>query len=345
MLSPESLKHERLSSKTLFICTSPFQAYLVERMITNFKIKPIVIVFVGKRTIAIETYIERLKLLSSRVYKIEVENKTTAQIIPKVECIIWRVRYRVNSLMIASINTFYPIWIANRLKENPLFLFDDGTLSIIEEKERAKYTKGAHYKGIKRIILKLAGINQTYETLISRSVCFFTIFPEIQTITDSGKVFSITNILYSSQVYPLVLSPLKSSLCLYIGDVESELTTVAKEIDEQLYSLNEVDYHIPHPRGLCGRGPKSLSMNTVAEEFIMGLLAYGIRLDIVSLESTVLFTLPKHTNLRRFMVISFGQQLPSLRKYVKQFNIDMVTFDQVKNLLCTRPGDTQPRGT
>lgn len=321
---------------TICICTSPFQAHILLRIIEDKKIKPIIFYFCQTLDNRTKNYLERLRLSALEVNFFCLGQKRVLTVLPFLEYSIRRLPKTIDRVLVASFNAFYPVLLIKRVKASSIELFDDGVFSILSNQDRSDYLKPFKESWAKDMINKVLGISWSRTEILKKASKLHTIFPDYQTLLTKDKVSPIQNWNWSAE-REIQVCPISKIITLYIGDVEVELSQELLSIDEDLYQLNEIDYHLPHPRGIPWqlKGHKSLSLDVIAEEFIDCLLKAGFYVQLIGFCSTVFFTLPKHNRLKRLVIGTGLKQLPSLTHHLSAFDIRLIDETCIRSeLIC-----------
>ena len=312
-----SIKTIDLDGTTTCICKSPLQAQLLINIILRYKIKPVVFYFGGDESPRTLNYLEKIKKLSKQVYFINLEKKRTWQVLLELAPLLLRHRAGTNNLILASFNSFYPQVVAGLLKPNAIGLFDDGSFSILSDLDRAPYLKKTIGGLFYNLALHVLGIETNPRRLLKSVSFFLTIFPRIQTLVARSMVIPME--MNYEKTKPIA-SPLEGTITFYAGDVREELSEELKALEDRILELPEINYLLPHPRTVIEpkHRNKALSIDIIAEEYINQILSSGWSVNLVSLNSTVLWTAPRHPKLNRIIVQSktLKMNLPSLGKHL-----------------------------
>lgn len=320
-----------LTRLRLVICYSPFQAYVwllisQQKFIINIRV-----LYITSRDTSIDIfYVEKLRKSFEFVEYFVIRGR------------LWRslpeLKRRLNNLNVngkeidlylASFNTFFSMYIFNKLNINSIFLFDDGIYSIISELERRPYRfnfkRFGFFRRIQYKILLAEGNDQKILNMVRK---FYTLFPISQTLTERSlvepiKMPVIDNVLNNEMV------GIERETRIFIGDVVYELAPSMRRDYTNLLSILHLDYYLPHPRsrndGVVVK--QSVIINEVAEEFIFRLLNTGHKVVVYSFSSTVLFTLGTHPALIKLIIKHPDMANSSIFSIAPSYEIGIVDYN------------------
>ncbi len=319
------------NSRALFICVSPLQAALTINLIKIKKVCADVIYLSSKYDLRTKYYIEALRESCSNVYFINVNKRKAWSVLLSIELILFRAK-KISEVYIASYNYFYVAYIVNRLNIDLINIFDDGVFSLVDKNNRISYYPPLPTGLAAKIILKLFQINKINEDLLVAARYFYTIFPLHQQLVEDDKIVAVEFSLIGGDRF---ISPLVKNLNIFIGDVYEELSEIQKLLYEKTINNKSIDYYIPHPResNLKIGNNKVLSIHTIAEEFILSLLEAGYTLNILSFASSVLFTLPSHGRLNKYIIKQPKYLLHFLSELAQEYNILFIKENEISSRL------------
>lgn len=330
-----SLMNEKESNHAtkMAICCSPFQAYVWlhiagQKRMTNAKILYISCHDTNKD----KYYVEQLRKSFPIVEYFVIKGRLWRSI-QELNRVLRRLQVHGEEidLHLASFNTFFVMYIFNKLNPTSVTLFDDGVFSILNESESKPYRYNTNNVGIIRKLILNILLPKSNDIDLVASVCkFYTLFPFDQTITDSSKVESIRLTNETNLKNSLKLNT-GGFVRLFIGDVPEELTGKLLVDYKEILNLLPFDYYLPHPRAremFCPPG-KVLFLDVVAEEYISSILSNGSCVTVLSFSSTVLFTLNEHQNLTKVLIRHPEASLPSLWDHCSNYGIQVINYDEM----------------
>ena len=319
------------NSRALFVCMSPLQAALTINLIKIKKICVDVIYLSSNYDLRTKYYIEALRECCSNVYIIKLNKRKSWSVLLSIESILFRTK-KISEVYISSYNSFYTAYIVNRLNIDFINIFDDGVFSIIDKTSRIFYYPPLPTSLPAKIIIKIFRINKINEDLLEAARYFYTIFPIHQQLVPDGKMVAIN---FSITGGGRVISPLVKNLNIFIGDVFEELPDTLKLLYEKTINNKCIDYYIPHPRESNVKIGKSkmLSIHTIAEEFILSMLEAGYNMNILSFSSSVLFTLPSHEALNKYIIKRSVYQFPIFNDLAQEYKISFIEENDISSKL------------
>ena len=317
----------------LVICYSPFQAYVwllisQQKFIYNAR----VLYITSRNTNRDKYYVEKLRKSFEFVEYFVIRGR------------LWRSLLELNrrlhnldatdkevDLYLASFNTFFSMYIFNKLKINLVSSFDDGTFSIISELDRRAYRFNVNNFGFfRKIYYKVLLQIGNDKELLARTSKFFTLFPTNQTLVDSSLVEVIQMPIIDNAGND-EWTGVDRETRIFIGDVTYELTPGMFADYRNLISVLPFDYYLPHPRSSNNGAPvkQEVIIDEVAEEFIFKFLNRGHKVEVYSFSSTVLFTLGTHAALKKVMIKHPDLAIPSLYELAPLNGIDVVDYNDL----------------
>lgn len=319
------------SKRSLCICTSPLQAYLFVSLIKSFKLDASVLYLASGHSERISYYVKTLKQVASSVHLIYVADKPIWSVLLRLELIIARCK-RIDSIYIASFNSFLPSYVVNRLRVPNLYLFDDGVFTILDANARSHYYQPLPTSVVARALLKVLRVNKINNKLLLEVRLFYTMFPIHQQLVAPSRVVPVQLSMFESAAS--TVCPLHQTLNIFIGDVPNELSKELAILHEKIVNNDCLHYHIPHPRDYKrAASSKSISIHTIAEEFILQMLTAGHHVNIFSLCSSTLFIVPKHPNLKKYIIHHAQYLMPCLLNKAEAYDISVVDEHDLFRLL------------
>ena len=315
----------------LVICYSPFQAYVWLLISQHKSIDNTRVLYITSRdTNRDKCYVEKLRNSFEFVEYFVIKGRLWKSL-PGLKRRLHNlgIEDKEIDLYLASFNTFFSMYIFNTLNINSIFLFDDGSFSIMSESDRQPYRFNVNKLNyIRKIQYKLLLVEGNDQKLLSKVSKFYTLFPASQTLVDSSLVESIQ--------MPVIGDASNDEhdgagheIRVFIGDVTYEIKSDMLRDYKYLVDILPLDYYVPHPRssndGLFIR--QEVLPDEIAEELIFRLLNRGDKVVVYSFSSTVLFTLGTHAALTKIMIKHPDSAIPSLYDLAPSNGIDVVDYN------------------
>jgi hypothetical protein len=317
----------------LAICCSPFQAYIWLQIAQQKSIGDARILYIsGSNTNKDRYYVQKLRESFEFVEHFVVKGRLW-KTIPELKKLLKNldvVRKNVD-LYLASFNTFFLIYIFNKLKPISIYLFDDGIYSILSDSDRESHRYSTKKLNLfKKYVYRLIFSIESDVRLLGSVNKFYTIFPNTQSLVKNSIVEPVwmptsTNSCITNA------DRIDSIKHIFIGDVLHELSPKLLADYKKIVKALPLDYYLPHPRSvndLCSKKHLIL-LNEVAEDFILSLLNREHFVKIYSLSSAVLFTIGVHSNLTKIMIQHPEVSIPSLYKLASSNQIRLVQYEDI----------------
>ena len=321
----------------LVICFSPFQAFIWTVIAKQNKINNANILYISHHdTLKDRHYVDELKKNFNIVEYFIIRGcrfRSVFELNRKLKN--FPLSNAKVDLYLASFNTFFAMYIFNKINPESIFLFDDGAFSIIKESEQRPYRFNANNDHlIKKLVTRLWLSKLDDREIINKIEKFYTLFKFDQTLVDRCKAEKIL-IDYDLGANKYCSSDTATHLRIFIGDVVPELTSRLQKDYRHILKILTIDHYLPHPRSkeICCPQGKALILEVVAEEFIASQLSIGARVTIYSFSSTVLFTLPNHHNLVKIMIKHPELSFPSLYEKCDRYHINLIEYDELTSSL------------
>ncbi|NDE54885.1 MAG: hypothetical protein EB069_10005, partial [Actinobacteria bacterium] len=122
------------------------------------------------------------------------------------------------------------------------------------------------------------------------------------------------------------------ALGIMVGDVPSQLENPLLQAYLELIKSNKIDFVVPHPRDRSDTIPysKLLKISVLCEHFILALVESGSSVNLFSISSTVLYSLPKNPRINKFMIIERESRGNRLSELAMQFDIKRIGLEEVE---------------
>lgn len=324
----------------LAICFSPFQAFIWTKIAKQKNINDVKVLYISYHdTKKDRYYVGQLQKSFESVEYLVVKGRLWRSI-PEINKKLQKLHvvYAKVDLYVASFNTFFSMYIFNKLNTGSIFLFDDGVFSIISEEEKKPYRFNTNAMNFIRKIITRIYLSKTNDQEILKKVKkFYTLFPIDQTLVDKYKVEPVRIIFdvdSGQKLKPYVNTHVK----VFIGDVISELTSKLRDDYRNILFALPIDYYLPHPRSkeICCPQGKEILLDMVAEDFIASMLSSDNHVTVYSFSSTVLFTLTDHPCLTKVMIKHPDVSLLSLYEKAPFYRIQLIDYDRLINK-CLNP--------
>ena len=302
---------------------------MTSEIIRMYQIRPTVVVLVGENDRRYETYIQVIVKAECTVHVYFPNGKRSFYYIPYV---LWRIRKHRNAVdlvFMASFNALYPQMISSFLNPENIGLFDDGAFCLLSDDERQKYLKPRLKSTALASILRRFGFYADSYFYKSVAVSYITMFPSFQSLVEHDRVIRIDpdfNLLGQ-------LGKIEGkALGIMVGDVPSQLENPLLQAYLELIKSNKIDFVVPHPRDRSDTIPysKLLKISVLCEHFILALVESGSSVNLFSISSTVLYSLPKNPRINKFMIIERESRGNRLSELAMQFDIKRIGLEEVE---------------
>lgn len=265
----------------LFICNTPFHLYFSLKIIQEFNIKNINLVFFGDKLNKKNAYYFKKTLnFTNRSIWLNCDQKT---IYFKREISSHLERLNYENVYLASIDSIYSQLILSKIKYNNLYTFDDGTANI--NKKSSYYIDKRSL--LKKIIYFLIGNRYEMNKIKKLSKSHFSIYHQE----------NIIKTVYYLDIYQYNKKLVNNYSCnLILGSVYSEiLNDIA--IKDLLFSnimmvINKFDgdiIYLPHPRDtkvIDSLAEYYLDTHLIFEELISTLAEKYSKINVFSFASS-----------------------------------------------------------
>ena len=283
----------------LFICNTPLQIIQFVKLIKDNKVKgdfEFLLLF-DEMTDQINSYQEKLRLLSSSDVSIKVDGKMTFFYIYKKYN---RIKYE--NIIFSSVDNIFIHYLLSIIKFEKIITIDDGMANICQ--------KSCYYndnrKISNKIFLKLIGGKYDLRKVKENIDIHYSIYKDKPNIVPKSKVFynDIFNIDFEKGK-----GKGKGKAIVILGTSFKEITNniniVVNKINEYFICYNDI-YYIPHPR--CGaffiERFNTIKGCDIAEYKIMELLNIYDEIDLYGFNSTVQYNLEKVDKINNYVFYS-----------------------------------------
>lgn len=225
----------------LFLCFTPLQAVIVEKIICEHTKGDAILVYLSdSEDKKVNIYFNRVSKHCKKSYLVQITKNKVMNLLELRK--IAKLMPEFKSVNLASIDNVYFLYLLSKLRFNSLNTFDDGLSNIIQTSTYYSVLKESFFHNLS---LRVLGIKYNRDTLKKMSKCHFSIYPKrFKNIIDQEYVIEIKvfnenlNDFRRDKVVKIFLGQ-----PLYHNDILRTKTKIQSAVD-----FIKPDFYFKHPR-------------------------------------------------------------------------------------------------
>ena len=231
--------------KHLFICITPLQMLIAEKIILQKKLDNCAIFLLyyhfNKKY---EYYFNRLQLLCATSLKLSIKSSSKYDSLKNHFCTKELIQNNLSStnwssIYLSSVDNTYVQQIVSNINFDTLITFDDGTANILPTSNYFKIQTPSTFSRLKNQIFR---IKYATQSLIKCSHLHYTLYPKLNNIISQKETIQLlSNQNTNSQ------KKVEQVIKIFLGQPFAEININDKLIPK-LMQLYNIAYYFPHPR-------------------------------------------------------------------------------------------------
>ena len=263
----------------LIICTSPLQFLIAEQIISNSDEKFISIVFTMGNNEKQHYYSSKLIKISTKCFLINIEKinfkiYSFLFLINLRFIIINRIKkYNINKVFLASIDSIHIHTFLSALgKSNNfrIYTFDDGFANILIT---SHYYRKRKQNLIYTVVSKILGNCYSLDRIKSELVVHYTIYPNMENITDKIYNISLFNKSKLIEKEPYIEN-YNQEISFFLGQPLLLNNIIYSDFIKYLFNRYNINYYYPHPKEKKTNitDIKYVKGNLIFEDYLISLI-------------------------------------------------------------------------
>ena len=321
-----------LSDNSLFICMTPLQMKIAERIIYKRKIigYKIVCLFLAKSEKYDYYFTELEKNSSSSFFYYPKEKAKGILLLKDVysykrKLLKSEILVDVKNIYAASIDNRYVQLIASILKNANFFTFDDGLANL---NYNGSYYKNETLSKIKSFLWKIIGVNFFAQNFRHKSKIHYSLYKNKKNIVDKVEYISLFADVYQKK------SNSEGTVNIFLGQPVNEVNENADNefLNKALKKL-KIDAYFPHPREnyIIDEGIEVILSNLIFEDYILEIYNKNNKLDNINIYtffSTAILNLDEIYFVNSYVVVDSKFE-KELYDFFNGFNVKLICMDSI----------------
>ncbi|WP_200241677.1 glycosyltransferase family 52 [Thiohalocapsa halophila] len=282
-----------------FICVTPLQALIAERIISYEGIGRYIFLFTNTfYNEKIERYYQRLAAPAvTSDYLLMKRNRIANYARLAMVYKEWR-HFEVERIYFGSINSAAVQFFAARFPNAKRFSFDDGTANVLEESAYFRVRRRAAWKAL---VHRLARGKVDQQALVASVEAHYTIYSGLRNIVDDSKLVEISLAFDDGADRPAG-EPLLPSVTIFLGQPLPESAAIRRESYVEVVRSVSPCMYLPHPGETTFASLWNVvHTDRIAEEFLIAEASRRESVRVYSLQSSALLNV-RHPRMERFAI-------------------------------------------
>lgn len=323
-----------LSDNSLFICMTPLQMKIAERIIYERKIigYKIVCLFLAKSEKYDYYFTELEKNSSSSFFYYPKEKAKGILLLKDVysykrKLLKSEILVDVKNIYAASIDNRYVQLIASILKNANFFTFDDGLANL---NYNGSYYKNETLSKIKSFLWKIIGVNFFAQNFRHKSKIHYSLYKNKKNIVDKVEYISLFADVYQKK------SNSEGTVNIFLGQPVNEVNENADNefLNKALKKL-KIDAYFPHPREnyIIDEDIEVILSNLIFEDYIFNLYNTNEsikKINIYTFFSTAMLNLESLDFIDCYVVKDINYFDEDIYQIFQGFNVRVLAYDSME---------------